>query len=177
MPSQSSLYSCTERLCGRHDAPRREPQRRSTSSPSHTWDRAYLRYRTPDGRRGLAPPLLQQHRPSPCPCRCGAVTAAAPVAELPRTRPPRNRTSSPGTPSVCSLPRVIAQLCSPSSASAVPNVLVRYVLPVRYVYMVVMRHDRVSYTEGLPLPAIPLPVLGLLPDDPPYVRRIRVVHE
>src|SRR5215217_1460137 len=37
--------------------------------------------------------------------------------------------------------------------------------------------SEIIQTERLFLPVIPSPVLGRLPDDPAYVRRVRVVHE
>src|SRR5215204_6070886 len=52
-----------------------------------------------------------------------------------------------------------------------------YNLPVSYVDVVTMVHKVVGSREKLPLPIIPRPVLLPEIDDPPDIRRVRVVHE
>jgi len=52
-----------------------------------------------------------------------------------------------------------------------------YNLPVSYVDVVAVVHKGVGGREKLPLPVIPCPVLLPEIDDPPDIRRVRVVHE
>src|SRR5215216_239346 len=52
-----------------------------------------------------------------------------------------------------------------------------YNLPVSYVDVVTVVHKVYGRREELPLPIIPCPVLIPEIDDPPDIRRVRVVHE